>query len=330
MPVLNIHSSHLIYGDDEVATANPKRVYVDWTRSVNNVAVDRPDSRSYVVDPGGVLTIFSGTRATSIDGTSQFALTLNPVKTDVYRLTGTAGTAPAFRTDRALNLNGLVVTVAVNNNATATFTLDPMASPDFAAVQVGDQLFVPGASTGDSASPFNPVNCGFWVVIAKTAKKLTLVRPVSQAFSAVAEAPTLTASVQLQAFSAAGVQIGDSLEVSAGFSTVTQKTFVVSAVTASRVEFTSTESLPLESGVIPTASGLTFYTDAKRFVRVEVDQDAVVRLNGDSGNTNRLAPRVVGTADQMGFFEKWGPTWQLTVVNRSTTASMTVNFISAE
>ena len=48
------------------------------------------------------------------------------------------------------------------------------------------------------------------------------------------------------------------------------------------------------------------------------------------GVERAAAPRVVGDTNQMAHFEKWGPVWSLVVVNRSTTATMTVNLITAE
>jgi hypothetical protein len=326
MALLDIHSSHLIYGDTQAVTSNPKRVYVDWSRHHNSVQVNRPESKSFQVEPGQSLTLFSGTRSTSIDGTTTFGLTLNPALASVYRLTATGGTAPAFRTARSFTPSGVALTLAVNNNATLELS---MGSGNFNA-QVGDIVFVPGTTTGDTASPFSPLNVGLWVVVSATATKLTLVRPVGTDFQGAAEVVTPDSNSQLLIYSAAGVQVGDNVEISGGFSSVTQQAFVVSAVTPTWVEFTSTQALPLETGVLPGSSGMTFYTSVKRFVRVEVDQDAVVRFNGDTGNTNRLSPHVAGDADRMAHLEKWGPCWQLVVVNRSTTASMVVNSISAE
>lgn len=324
--IIDFHSSHLIYQNDQGATTNPKRVFVDWTRHVNGVEVTKPESKSYQVEPSGSLTLFSGTRSTSIGASTEFDVSLNTIEDALYRLTHSAGTAPAFRTARAYSPSGVLLTLTVNNNATLEVT---QAAGDFLA-QVGDTVFIPGASTGDSASPFGGLNEGRWVVISAAALRLVLVRPVGVTFEGVSETVTPSANTQLIIFSASGVQVGDTLEISAGFSSVTQQAFVVSAVTPTWVEFVSTDALPLEEGVVPTASGMVFYTSAKRFLRVEVDQEAVIRLNGDSSNTNRISPRVAGDSDQMGHFEKWGPCWSAVVVNRSSTAALIVNTISAE
>ncbi len=335
MPILNIYKSILIHGDGEIATANPERRFVDWKQKVEGVPVDRPDSRQYRLEPGETLTAFSGSRTLTSDVTTEFTLTLNPMLTSTYRLTSTAGTAPGFRTDRALTLNAEAVTVTVNNNSTVDFSLQSTAPNDFASVVVGDTLFLPSTATGDSASPFSSLNVGFWVILAKgpvssvANKKLTLARLPGEVFEGMSETVTVAADVQVQAFSSAGVQVDDTLEISAGFSPVTRNTYTVSKVTSKWIEFVSTLALPLEADIAPDVSGITVYTNAKRFVHVEVDQEAVLRLNGDTGNTNRLSPRAPANEDKMGHMEKWGIVWKLDVVNLSA-STMTLNIISAE
>lgn len=328
MSVIDIHSTIIMYDNNGVATQNPQRKYVDWQRHVTSVTVEQPSIREYVAQPGELLSIFSGTRSTAIDGTSAFKIETSAVAESGYRITHTGGTAPAFRTDRGLTLNGEQVVVTINNNATAEFALT--GAGVFTGTQVGDTVFIPHILTGDDTNVFNANNGGFWTVLAVAAKKLTLARRVGEDFVGSAETVTLTSSSQLVAFSATGVQRDDSMEVTAGFSSVTQKSFVVTEVTPTWIEFTSTEALPLETAVIPTAAGLTFYSDAKRFIRVEVDQEAAVRMNGDTGSTNRLSPRVAGDVENVAHFEKWGPVWDLKVLNRSSTSPMRVTVISAE
>lgn len=327
MAILTETSALVIY-DDATASNNPFQRHVDWRRTTAVVTVNNPLTEKYTIPPDSSKTIFSGTRTILTDGTSAFSIALNPTSTSLYRITNTGGTAPAFRTSRGLTLSGSTITIVVNNNASATFTVS--GGGNFTGVVVGDQVFIPTLLTGDSAGPFNATNGGFWTVIAATSSVLTMVRLPGDSFEAAAEAVALTTNAQFIAFSSAGVQVGDTLEISAGFSVVTQKSFIVSAVTNSWVEFVSTEALPLEAGILPTASGMVFYSSAKRYVKIEVDQESVARFNGDTGNTCRLSPRVAGDRDGVGPFSKWGPTWSLVIVNRSRTSSLNVVIITAE
>lgn len=314
--------------EDANSSNNPLERIVSWQRTFPNISVNNPLSRKYTVPANASLTVFNGTVSTSIDGTSAFSIALNAYNSSIYRITNTGGTAPVFRTDRALAQNGNTITVVVNNNATATFA----TSGTYPSVTVGDTVFVPSTLTGDAAlsSPFNILNGGLWVVLAATSTVLTLTRPAGTDFSAAAEAVVLSSSAQLQAFSSAGVQVGNTLEISAGFSPVTRKSYIVSAVTPSWVEFVSTESLPLETGILPTASGMIFYSDAKRFIRVEADQPCYVRFNGDTSNNNRCDPREVASKSGVAWNEKWGTCWQLVIVNRSTSTPLNVVVLSAE
>lgn len=326
LSILNESVGLVIYNDTG-ATNNPTQRVVDWRRTVGNVEVKNPTTKQYKIPVSSSLVLFSGTRATSIDGTTVFSISLNSTSSSLYRIERTSGTLPAFRTDRALALNTRSIVVAVNNNATATFT-DSLGG--FAPCVVGDTLFIPTALTGDATSPFNVLNGGYWSIIAKTNNTVTAIRLSGVGFSATAETVAVTANSQIQAFSSTGVQVGDSLEISAGFSIVTQKSYTVASVTPTRVEFISTEALPLESGIVPTASGIAFYTDCKRFLRIEADQEVAVRFNGDTGNTNRLSPRVSGDTNGVGSLQKWGPVWSLEVVNRSSANPVNVTLITCE
>ena len=312
--LLNVFTSILAYGDSSPSN-NPRLRNVDWNQGFSGVLVENPLGQVISVLPGATLELFSGIRTTSIAGDTAFSIALNPVTDGVYRVTRTAGTQPVFRTDRGLALSGDTVEVTINNNATAVFGI---TTGDFVAAGVvaGDTMLIPNTSTGDAANVLSESNSGLWTVLAVAAKSLSVRRPAGVSFDGVAETVVLTASSQLQCFSAAGVQILDKIDISAGFSPVTRKTFVVSAVAPGWIEFVSGESLPLETGIIPGAAGVTFYTSAKRFLRIEVDQEAAIRFNGDTGNSNIVAPRTAATTD-IGWIEKWGTVYQLSVVNRS-------------
>lgn len=336
MSKLNVHSNIVAFGDSDTASTQPKLKFFDWSTSVNLVSVEQPRSKEYLLDPGETRTIFSGTRSLAIDGTTAFSLALNAAKLGVYRVTNTAGTAPVFRTSRALTLNGETLTATVNNNATMEFTLADGSTPTFAGCVAGDTIFIPNTTTGDSASPLNVLNTGFWTVLALGGagaganRKLTCQRPAGEAFVGVSEAVAITANSQFLAFSQGPVRAGDFLVISAGFSAVSQKTFQITAVTPTWVEFASAESLPLEADITPAAAGFRIYSEAQSFVRIMADQEAVVRRNGDTGDYNKLEPLVPGEADGMGWQESWGPTWELVLVNKSPTAAMHVVVLSAK
>lgn len=328
MPTLNVTSIVLAYGDTSVPNANPKFRFLDWTRKQEGISCTNPKNEQFTVDPSSSLLIFNGVRTTSIDGTTAFSVTQSPLDPSRYRFTATGGTAPVFRTDRNLTLTGVAVTMTLNANATVTASAT-IGNP-FVTALVGDTVLITGVNTGDATGVFNLLNQGYWNIIGVTsAVNITLARPAGILFTGTTETVTPTSNTNFTAFSATGVQLNDKVELSAGFAVPSQRSYSIAAVTPSWFEVVSTAPLALENAILPGASGMTFYKFSKRFVRVETDQEAAVQANGDNGQTQRLSPQIAGDSDNMAFYDKYGPTWALTVVNRSTSV-MTVNVISVE
>ncbi len=313
MATLNVQHTILAF-DDKSQAGNPLLRFIDWTRRMLGIVVDNPRQDKYTIAAGGSTLIFDGTRTSAIDGTTQFSLTKNPILKSTYRFTFTAGTNPALRTDRALNLNTLVVTFTPNGDGTLTFSVAGGVNP-LAAVQIGDSVFVPGVSTGDTAGPFSPSNEGAWTVLVNGNSTAVLGR--TGAFSGFGETKTVTAASQFVAYSATGILVGDKVDISAGFAAAVQGSYSITQVTPTWFEVTSAKGLPAQAGVIPTAASMQFYTSLKRWLRIEVDQEATVRYNGDTGSTNRISPLVPGDSDQRGWMEKFGPVFSLTLVNRA-------------
>ncbi len=313
--------------DDVTATSNPTRRLADWSRTLSNLPVDNASTQKLTIGALSTATIVDGTRATSIDGTSAFSLTLNSQISSRYRLTSTGGTVPAFRVARSVPLAGIATSLTLNANLSMTVTA--ATGTPFSAVAVGDVAFLRGILTGDSATLFSSLNTGYWTVIGASSTAITMTRAAGEVFSGLGEIVTPASNADFQIFSTTGIQVGDMVEISAGFAASTLRAYEVAAVTPSWIEVVSTTALALETGIIPGATGLLFYSAAKRFILLEVDQEVAVRLNGDTGNTNRLQPWLGSNLSLPAQFMKVGPVWKLDIVNRST-VPVTVLFVSAE
>jgi hypothetical protein len=202
----------------------------------------------------------------------------------------------------------------------------------FASVQNGDTAFIPGLLTGDPAGPFNSLNTGYWVVLSATSTVLVLGRDPSVPFSGVSEGPiTPSTAQQFQVFSSTGVQVGDTVDITAGFAPAAQNAYDITAVNPAWIEFRSTAPLGPQNNVMPGTAGFIIYTSAKRFVLIETDQSIVVRWNGDTGNTNRVDPLLAGdgVTSLNGSQHKFGTVYQLDIMNRSSLRA-TVVVSSAE
>jgi hypothetical protein len=309
------------------ADSNPKRKFFDW-QAQRQYAVKNPAGIPYTVDPGATLSLFSGARSLGTDGTTALRLDLSLLASNRYRFTWSGGTDPVLRAARALSLNSRAVTVTTNANLTATFA---STAGDWTAVQVGDTVFIPDPTTGDAQGPFNVLNTGYWTVLAVAGdgSSVQLARPTGTGFLAYAETATVTNNSQVLAYSAAGVQVGDSVNLNAGFVTPILGTYQIVAVTSKWFEVTATTPLPSGVSATPGAAGFQVYTLAKRYVRFEADQPCVLRLNGDAGNSNQLQPWTPGDEDHTAFYEKVGPCWSASVVNLSS-QPLNLLFQSAE
>lgn len=306
----------LAYADSS-ASSNPKKRYFDWGEPTRSLDVQNPKEVPYTLSPGETKTIFSGTVSTGIGANTEFDLTISPISSSTYRFTWSgAGQDPVLRTDRGLSLGSSSVTVASNNNQTVSFT---GSAGDFTAVVVGDTLFIPGVTTGDAAGPFNSLNEGLWTVISKdgTSAVLQLQRPSGTGFSAFGETVNVVTDDQVLAYSSAGVQVGDSVVISAGFSTSVQGTYDVTAVTPGWFEVQSTLGLPVAETAVPTASGMIFYDYSVSWLYLETDQLMSVRLNGDTGDFHQVKPVVPGDDSLFGYWEGTSAVYSLTIVNKS-------------
>jgi hypothetical protein len=311
-------TSKAVAHSDSASSNDPRRKHFDWLRD-RKFTVSNPKSNEEVIPAGGSFSFFNGTVATSIDGTTAFTITKSPLGGGRYRFTNSGGTAPAFRTTRGVAANGQNVTITDNGDGSATFTL---GGSTWGTTVAGDSLWLPGPQTGDAATPFNVLNQGSWVIIAVlSATVIQAVRPSGIAFSVAGETVAVTANTQVQTFSAAGVQAGDKVDISAAFSPTTQRTFEIVEINPSWFEVLSTIAVPLEVGKIPTATGMVFYSDAKTYVCLETDQEIALRFNGATDDRLRISPSQPGVEEQTGWHEHTGPSWSLTVVNKSSQAS---------
>lgn len=300
---------------------------MDWRRQLQGVPVRNPKTSTLSIDPLAEAIVFDGTRSLTADNTTEYALTSSSLDpSSRYRLAWTTtGTAPGFRTERALSLTGGSITTVLNANTTLTVTHS--AGAVFGAVQVADIVFIPGISTGDT-SLFDPTNEGEWTVISATSTTLVLSRLPGGVFSGASETKAITTVYQFQAYTSSGVQVGETLDITSGFAASTRKSYKIIAVASRYVEFISTSPLAAQT-VVPGSTAVKVYSSAKRYVYTETDQAVALKFNGCTDETNRLEPIIAGDPAFIGISEKWGTAYSLSIKNRST-AVATITVISVE
>lgn len=175
---------------------------------------------------------------------------------------------------------------------------------NLSAVQVGDYVRL--------GNLFSPLNQGEQKIISKTANSFTVINETG-----APEGPITLGSgfaSQVQIYSALGVQPGDMLVISGGFSPVTQGSYVITAVAAEYIQFYSTDVLPIE-GPIQTQA-IAAYSAAKRLIYLESDQKCTVTMNGS--NNCQVSPIVINNSAQPGVFMNTSTIYSLSIVNNST------------
>ena len=181
-------------------------------------------------------------------------------------------------------------------------------------VVVGDYVRI-GDELNSSLNVFSQANWGEYQIIAVTPTSFSV-----ENLSGVAEGPiTLGADFanQIQIYSAAGVQVGDTLVISGGFSLVTQGSYQITAVGAEFLEFYSTNVLPQQADVL--TEDIAIYFMAKRFVYLESDQVCALTVNGSPSDT--IQPFIILNCTQPGLFVRTSTVFSMAIVNNSATTA---------
>jgi hypothetical protein len=271
-------------------------------------------TNTYVLSAvGGTLPNFRIPRSIGVDATTKATLSLNgPVMTlsapsssaSTANFVGTIAGMTTPVTITALTA-GAVGNVTIPADGTSTINqlivnFNNSSPPSQVVLQAGDDTQIPtlGASfilTGGAdavtgittssivigdyvqlGSNFNILNQGNWQIISKTSNSVSFVNE-----GGANEGPITLGSgfaSQLNVFSADGVQIGDTLVISGGFSPVTQGAYKVTQVAANSLQFYMTGPLPLESNIMTEA--ISIYSRAKSFIYLEAASEVNVIING--------------------------------------------------
>jgi hypothetical protein len=270
--------------------------------------VNYPDSKGDTLAPGESKTIFSGSVGTSADATTQYGISLKAGTSNTYRITHSAGTAPAFRTVRTSGASA-TTEVSVTKNAKLlifTSTGGTAFSLISGGVVVGDQVRI--------GTAFNAANQGVYTIIARSATSFTVENELGIAEASIILGSDFATDVNI--YSATGVQIGDKLEIIAGFSSVTFNTYDITDVSHNYIEFYSLDSLPTETAIVNSPTVFTIYRDAISFLYMESDKQIDITLNG-STTANKIVPITLGTTIMPGIFMNSSLIKSLVVENNS-------------
>lgn len=311
---------HVNAYQDNCATNNPSQNNFKWNRDLQGVDISEPTSQSISLPAGQSLSLFSGSVSTSADNTTTWDIALKSGTSSTYRISRNSGTSPAFRTARTTGADATTQITVTKNASLLTFTSTGGTALD---------LIVGGVAVNDDVrigSLFNAVNRGKFKVLARTATSFTIENASGQAEGPI----TLGAGFadQISIFSAAGVQVGDKVDLVAGFSSVSFGTYEITDVSPDYIEIFSNESLPAETAVSNNPEALVIYRNAKSFVYIESDKKLEIKID-NSATPNSLEPMNAGTSVVPGMFLNSSSMKSLEITNKSTETAK-IFYVTAE
>lgn len=269
MAKFNIFVHLQAYADQNVSN-NPSKNYFKWSAENQGISSDKPESLQIELAPGETRSLFNGSRSLAHDGTTEYDLTLKPGTSNTYVLEASDGTLPNFRAARTTGADATTEITITKNGSVLTFASTGGTPLDLivGSVQVGDTVSL--------GTVFNQANRGQFSVIAVTATSFSVENAGGQAEGPI----TLGASfgVEIEIFSALGVQKGDKLRISGGFSPASLSTYDVTDVYANRLEFYSTKVLPNQSSVLTNA--VAAYFSSKQLIYIETTGKIDLTING--------------------------------------------------
>ena len=287
----------------------PRSIGADATTEVS-VSVNGPVATFDGSAVGTVAAYFSGT----LGGMT------TPV-TIVADNLGTAGNSINIALDGFSDVNTLIAGWNTDNpDATVTLTsgdgtqIATGGSFQFANGEDSTPFNLGGVSVGDNViigNNFNQLNRGQFSIISLTNTTFSVVNA-----SAVNEGPIILGSGysdQVQVFSAAGVQVGDTIKISGGFSPVSWGSYEILQVSAESLVFSSVNALPTEGPI--TTQAIAIYSDAKQLVYVECDQPCILTINGVA--TDAIEPFISGSSSSPGVFLRKSTIYSMSIANSS-------------
>lgn len=319
---LNINTSIVAFSDVGV-TNNPTMRNFDWGKNLNGLTVYNPKAEQLMLAARATKVLFSDLRSTSFGANT--SIRVDYLTDNTYRLWFNSGTDPVFATDIPLSFGSTQMTVSSNANQTVTLTA---VSAIFTGITANSYLYI-YSPTDHAAAAFSPLNSGAWVVLQNVTNTiLTLARPTGTDFSSADETVTCAAANNMICYTPTDIQANDKVRLLSPFNVNSRSTFVITSVTSKWLDILSTAPLAEET-VTAGTTGMAIYGSSKRFTRIEADQRVSVQFNGASDSSQEIEPWTPGDRKLMGWQERIGPVWSISVTNL-TNVPVLINLFTAE
>jgi hypothetical protein len=290
---------HLNAYEDASATNLPTLNAFKWHRDFQGFEVAEPKSQAMTLNSLESQVLHDSTVTLLADNTTSYNLALTT--SGIYELKHNSGTAPAFRTKRAIGGDATTEITITRNASILTFTVSAGTAPSFTSVQIGDEMKID--------APFNASNKGRgFKVIAKTSNSVSIVNDLG-----VAEVAVLGADFaqNFKIYSSSPVVSGQTVELKTGFSLVTLGSYDIAYVEDDRIAFDALD-LPIESNVI---ASISVYSNNKKMIYIESNQLLTITIN-DTASFD-VKPQVLSNKVVPGMFLLNSIVYKLEISNKS-------------
>ena len=295
---------HINAYKDKVPTNNPSKSHFKWTLDSQSSEINEPESKEVELQAGETLSLFSGISSISDDGTTTYDLALKAGTSNTYKITHNSGTAPLFRTQRASSADATTEITVTKNGPIIKFEATGGTLLD---------LITNGVINGDTVKigpSFNAANQGKYKILSLNATSFQVENQ-----SGVAEGPIVlgaTFAAELDVFSSTGVQVGEKVTLSGGFSPISLGTYEITDVNPDNIEIYSIKSLPEETNI---NTQIQVRNSSKSFIYIESNKNLSIQINGSSAGD--IEPVTCGSKLKKGVYLKTGNSYSVSITNES-------------
>jgi hypothetical protein len=276
--------------EDSASSNNPNMSHFKWTRQLSGANAEEPFSIQTLIHAGEESVIFDDSISLSQDNTTNYDLSF--ISNGIYELKHKSGTAPNFKTKRAIGGDPTTqITISVTGN-TAKIENTAGLALDFSTVQIGDEAIL--------QAPLSSLNIGKFIVLSKNATSITVENKL-----AVPESLVFGADEPLIIQSSSGIKVGDRISLPSAFGASVEGVYSVKSVLSDKLTFVSTMTLPNLENI---QSQISAFSKLKKIVYIENSKPVNITINNTT--TLRSIP-AFDNSPAVNYFNQ--PIWSLKI-----------------
>lgn len=276
MPFLNLDAT-ITLADN--ANSNLAQTLQQHIMSISPaLAVNAGSIWEDIIAPNETVSIVNTLRTLTMDGTTQLRVSLpRATESTTWRLSHVAGTAPGFRTKRAIGVDATTsIRITVLSTSIARIDTDAGTALNTAAIVVGD-TFLLERSTDSFTAPFAySANTGLMcTVVGKGSGWIDVLH--NNTFADESAVLGASYAEAIHVYSAGPIAVGDILELGTGYNYGNKKLVTIAVVRDDYLEFLA-DDMVAETVTNPTTQ---VYNKIVNFISVKSTGALTVTVDGN-------------------------------------------------